>query len=296
MLIFICFRDELGNVLAWRRLKEEFETEEYEMIGKIHLKDCSITKVSTVLTKDNCIKVFTQSKAGFIKTFSFVNAEFKENATDAIPCGTFTFCRMSTLKLGNEVVISYPSPEMENAVNVLIESEGIRRYLIRNFMSNSSGMCLFTKLYAVQGEVFLLCGYEIGKIILAKLTFNNEPEILFEERIFDESCTDADLIDGTIVAVSAGKLVKIIKDFSAVNCTVELPFAGCNSVAIRSDGRIFVTGGWDGKIRYFSLKSGKLLAIIDHHFDAISDLKFRPDFGLLAASSDGTITLFSLYT
>ena len=180
ILICICFRDDLGNILAWRRLERDFETEEYEMVGKIHLKHSSITAVSTVLI--NCIKVFIQSKTGFIRSFAFVNGEFKEEGS--ISCGTFTFCRMSTLKVGNEVLISYPSPELENAVNVLIEYDPVRRYLARNFMSKSSGMCLFTKLYAVQGEVLLLCGYEIGKIILAKLASDKEPEILFEARVF----------------------------------------------------------------------------------------------------------------
>lgn len=280
--------------MAWKRVThEESDTEEYENVGKVHLKSASISNVSAVLINENCIKIHVQVKAGYIKTFLFNNYEFYEE-NGAIPCGTYTFCRMDTLRFDNETLISYPSTKLENAINVLIEGKS---YLLKNFMSQSqsTGMCLFTKLYAGEGEVVLMiCGYESGKLIVLKLTPSlKKHEIIFEERIFEESCTSADLFNETIVAVSAGKSVKIIRNFTTETDTIELPFPGFNAVAIRSDGKLFVTGGWDGKLRYFSMKSGKLLAIIDHHFDSISDIKFRNDFELLAACIDGTISLWT---
>ena len=279
-------------MLAWRRIKgEEFDTIEYENVSKIHLEASSISTVSAVLKNDNTIRVYVQVKSGYIKTFVFKNNEFHEE-TESINCGTFTFCRMSVLKCNDEIIIAYPSAEVENAVNVLIDG---KRSLIKNFMSQSSGMCLFTKLYAVKDGITMICGYESGKLVVLEISLSRtEHTVLFEGRVFEESCTDADLFKETIVAVSAGKSVKILRDLKIEAKKIELPFPGCNTVAIRSDGKIFVTGGWDGKIRYFSIKSGKLLAIIDYHFDAISDIKFN-DFDLLAASSDGTISLFTLY-
>ena len=281
--------------MAWKRvINEESDTEEYENVGKVHLKANSISTVSAVLINENCIKIFVQVKAGYIKTFLFDNYKFY-GESDAIPCGTYTFCRMDTLRFDNETLISYPSNEIENAVNVLIEGKS---YLLKNFLTQSTGMCLFTKLYAVEDEVLMICGYESGKLVVIKLYPSlKKHEIIFEDRVFEESCTNADLFNETIVAVSAGKSVKIVRNFKTENIkvTIELPFPGFNTVSIRSDGKLFVTGGWDGKLRYFSMKSGKLLAIIDHHFDSISDIKFRNDFELFAASIDGTISLWTLY-
>lgn len=48
------------------------------------------------------------------------------------------------------------------------------------------------------------------------------------------------------------------------------------------------------RIRYFSMKSGKALAVLDHHFDTISDVKSCLEYSL-AASSDGTISVWTLY-
>lgn len=287
----IAFRDELGHVLAWKRVTSE-DTEEFENVGKVHLEAASITTVSAEYTNnDNCIKIFVQVKAGYIKIFSFNDNEFKTDST--IPCGTYTFCRMATLRCDLGTLISYPSVEVENAVNVLIEGKS---YLVKNFTVQSAGMCLFTKLYSVEDEIILVCGYESGKLVISKWFYPpfEKHVILFEERLFEESCTDAELFNETIVAVSAGKSVKIIRNYET-RTSIDIPFPGCNAVAIRSDGKLFVTGGWDGKLRYFSLKTGKLLAIIDHHFDAISSITFTSN-SLLAASSDGTISLWTLYT
>lgn len=284
----------MGHVLAWKKVTSE-DTEEYENVGQVHLEAASITAVSAEQTNENCIKIFVQVKAGYIKIFLFKGTEFKVDGT--IPCGTYTFCRMATFRR-HEIgtLISYPSAEVENAINLLIEGKS---YLVKNFMVKSAGMCLFTKLYSVEDQIILVCGYESGKLVIMKFDSPYEKHvILFEERLFEESCTDADLFDETVVAVSAGKSVKIIRNFkvSPKKINIELPFPGCNSVIIRSDGKLFVTGGWDGKLRYFSLKSGKLLAIIDHHFDSITSIIFKNDNSLLAASTDGTISLWTLYT
>lgn len=281
-------------MVAWKKVTSE-DTEEYENVGQVHLEAASITTVSAEHTNENYIKIFIQVKAGYIKTFLFNGTEFKVDST--FSCGTYTFCRMATLRrLEIGTLISYPSTEVENAINLLIEGKS---YLVKNFMVESAGMCLFTKIYSDEDQIILVCGYESGKLIIVKFDPPYEKHfILFEERLFEESCTDADLFDETIVAVSAGKSVKIIRNFKVApnEIKIDLPFPGCNSVVIRSDGKLFVTGGWDGKLRYFSLKSGKLLAIIDHHFDAITSIIFKNDKSLLAASTDGTISLWTLYT
>lgn len=275
------------------------EEEEYENVGKIHLESSSISTISAAISTDSNIAVYAQIKSGKIIKFNFASNKF--DAIQEIDCGTFTFCRMSSLQAEGDVILALPSPELENAIDVLYDASNA--YLLKNFLVQSSGMCLFAKLFSFRPDkVILLCGYESGKLVVVNIDRRTKDyEIVFEERILEESCTDADItVDGTVVAVSAGKSIKLIRNIWTLGInttsTIELPFAGCNTVAIRPDGKLFVTGGWDCKLRYFSLKTGKLLAVLDHHFDAITEIKFRNDFGVLASSSDGTISLWTLYT
>lgn len=72
--------------------------------------------------------------------------------------------------------------------------------------------------------------------------------------------------------------------------------------SIRGDGRIFATGGKDGRIRLFALRSGKPLAILTYHSNAIECVRFSSnqskessDYLLVAASRDKTISIWSLF-
>lgn len=294
----------MGNLLAWRRKNETHL--EYELVTQLHLESSSINKI-TAVAEGELINLFVQVKLGEILGYQFDGSKFVEMAELRIKCGTFTFCRMSSLKIESTILLAYPSAHLENAINVLriptSGSDGSRTYLLKDYLVKSSGMCLFTKLIQNGPIILLICGYESGKLVILDISHERSFKVLFEERVFEESCTDAEMLEETIVVVGAGKTVKIIRDCfqnedsTKSKCTIELPFPGCNSVAIRPDGKLFVTGGWDCKLRFFSLKSGKLLAVVDHHFEAISEVKFvgAEKYFTVAASLDGTISLWALF-
>lgn len=42
----------------------------------------------------------------------------------------------------------------------------------------------------------------------------------------------------------------------------EIPEPGIQDIAIRQDGKIFAAGGWDGKIRVYSYRKMKPLAVL----------------------------------
>lgn len=311
--------------MAWR--KSDSEVLEFENIHSLHLESKSITTVSAVIIDNDddsdliVMSVYIQVKSGYIYQFDFNETSGFKKTNDPIPCGTFTFCRMSLLKLrdNSKVLLAYPSVNAENSINVVSMENDYRSYLLKDFMTQSSGMCLFTKLKQLKdSRILLICGYENGKILVINC---ENGQILLEENCFEdgESCTDADLYEngakcsdaelyeGTLslylVAVGTGKTIKIIKGFepspsppTKSTSTITLPFPGCNSVSIRSDGKLFVTGGWDCKLRFFSLKSLKLLAVLDYHFEAISDVEIREeDSSIVAACSDGTISIWTLF-
>lgn len=293
----------MGKLVAWRR--SDSELLEFDNIHSLHLDSSSITTVSATRI-DNDFVVYVQVKSGYIYQYNFNETSGFKKINNPIPCGTFTFCRMSLLKLKEsfKVLLAYPSVNIENAINVvMIQNDDYRSYLLKDFMSQSAGMCLFTKLKQLKDlRIVLICGYESGKVLLIDC---ENGQVLLDEKCFEdgESCTDADLyengekVDISLVVVGTGKSIKIIKGFNnSPSSTITLPFPGCNSISIRADGKLFVTGGWDCKLRFFSLKSLKLLAVLDYHFDAISDVEIREeDSSIVAACSDGTISIWTLF-
>jgi len=92
-------------------------------------------------------------------------------------------------------------------------------------------------------------------------------------------------------------------DESRVDVSVErsvlLTNPGVATVKVRGgDGKVVVSGGWDGRIRYFSWRSGSMkpLAVLNIHRDTVSCLDFDSKGNLAAGSRDGLISLWNLYT
>ncbi|GAA5954947.1 hypothetical protein JCM21900_005943 [Sporobolomyces salmonicolor] len=54
------------------------------------------------------------------------------------------------------------------------------------------------------------------------------------------------------------------------------PSPGKAAVAVRSDGRIVGTAGWDGEARLYSAKTLKPLAVLSHHRQSLQALDFAP--------------------
>ncbi|GJN93633.1 hypothetical protein Rhopal_006690-T1 [Rhodotorula paludigena] len=52
--------------------------------------------------------------------------------------------------------------------------------------------------------------------------------------------------------------------------------AGKAAVAVRSDGRLLATAGWDGELRLYSAKTLQPLAVLSHHRTALQSLSFAP--------------------
>lgn len=81
---------------------------------------------------------------------------------------------------------------------------------------------------------------------------------------------------------------------------------GLVSCSIRSDGKIFAIGTKNGRVRVFSGKTAKLLAVLTHHFYPIRVLKFTENLNreknsdhqkylLFVSSYDKSVSIWSLY-
>lgn len=79
--------------------------------------------------------------------------------------------------------------------------------------------------------------------------------------------------------------------------------AGINCIRIRKDQKVFASGGWDGRVRIFSWKSLRPLAVLtEHSSGGIMDIVYSEAKITMwkapimaAAGMDGQITLWDLY-
>ena len=86
--------------------------------------------------------------------------------------------------------------------------------------------------------------------------------------------------------------------------TVKIPKTGVSNVAIRSDDRVAVSSGWDGKLRVFDYKRRVPLAVLPAHSGAAYGLAFSRALqsdvlgceGVFASGGkDGHVVVYSLY-
>jgi WD40 repeat protein len=94
-----------------------------------------------------------------------------------------------------------------------------------------------------------------------------------------------------------GSAQKQVYDVQPTNHSVfyEMPHAGIDEIAIRCDGKIWATGGWDGRLRLFNAKNRTALAVLKHHKQSIHTVCFAADGLLASGGEDRGIALWSIY-
>lgn len=83
---------------------------------------------------------------------------------------------------------------------------------------------------------------------------------------------------------------------------LELPNEGVSELSIRADLRLFAVAGWDRRVRIYSSKTHKLVALLRLHGGSVYSVDFAPpdsqdaSVGLIATGSkDSRIALWQLF-
>ena len=172
----------------------------------------------------------------------------------------------------------------------------------KTFTATSFGMCMcFAVKHSSSTDInatHLIAGYENGSLVLWDLSSSC---VKHETQLFTEPvmALDYNSIVNKGVSVSTGCDVIFwtvtTSDQLEVTSKVEMTNAGAGCVGIRGDGRVVAIGCWDGRARLYSMKSAKLLALLDFHKGSVQSVAFSEENMLAVASKDGAITLWDLY-
>ncbi|KAL4709702.1 hypothetical protein ACJJTC_007433 [Scirpophaga incertulas] len=242
----------------------------------------------------------TQEKGGIIKIFELSSGGYNELATIIIDYPGF--CRFAA----------------NTKLELLYVPDKDSKIYIYNFSGEKVGSLEPDKTAPKLGDPMclkfvefpcdrpcLLAGYEAGWLLLWDL---NTSQCI--SKLPTKECpmsVDYHLEQQRGMIGNVSNVIQIFyigrKDLSMtlkVDITIKNP--GVNKVQSRKDGKVFVSGGWDGHIRIFSWYSLRPLVVLTEHKQAIQDVVYSTEKVSLwkahimaAGGLDGAITLWDLY-
>uniref|UniRef100_A0A1B6D3P9 Uncharacterized protein n=2 Tax=Clastoptera arizonana TaxID=38151 RepID=A0A1B6D3P9_9HEMI len=273
--------------------------------GKVHiwnLKTCREINIINIGSQP-CLSVnyfnsnfITQEKCGNIKIWSEV-----ENSCwilqVIVPLTYVGFCKFC---LGPDSIIC---PEENSAVTIrslkgdILEKNSFDK-------TKNNGNIMFLKYENILSEDFIFILFESGTL---KVWKRGSAEV--SELKLTDDCPMALDFDGQsrgIIGTSGSNLIEfyfIDKAKLSAGKSVPITNPGVSCVKIRPDKRIFIAGCWDGRLRFFSMKTLKLLAVLDQHQSCIQDVVFsispvtslKCKYLCVAGGQDKKITLWNLF-
>ncbi|XP_066584700.1 guanine nucleotide-binding protein subunit beta-like protein 1 [Prorops nasuta] len=171
------------------------------------------------------------------------------------------------------------------------------------FSSDKLGSIMAMK--AVPSLNQLLVAYESGLIALWDI---NNKKILNHMQM--ESCPMAIEYETSYMRGIVGdaseqlQIFNISKDHVlSSKCNLTLKNPGTAALAIRPNAKVFTAAGWDGRLRIFSWKSLRQLAVLDQHKESLHCVVYSSEevstynnkYLMAAAGKDGYISLWDIY-
>ncbi|XP_062561914.1 guanine nucleotide-binding protein subunit beta-like protein 1 [Armigeres subalbatus] len=247
--------------------------------------------------------LITQEKEGTVKLWELTNSAYvlrHETSTDHVG-----FCRFV---YHNDAVIM---PRGDANISILCGQSFKERQLLNPTAAEPTLPPLGTVMCILPVEVkekpYLLAAHEAGTLVLWDL---NSSKPISHLKVSDDDCLMAlDYDPFTNRGVCGGASDKIYV-FSLERPTMQLckkseisvKNAGISRLKIRKDLKVFVSAGRDGRIRIFSWKSLRPLAVLTEHRKELLDVIYSEEkvsmwkaVIMAAAGSDGQISLWDLY-
>lgn len=149
---------------------------------------------------------------------------------------------------------------------------------------------------------FALCGHDSGYLCIYDVRATSA-EPLMESRLHDEPllCVDVGSSCTQGVSGSAGDSINVFKvNIKKGLCEVVKTFRsehpGTSCVEIRRDQKLFISGGWDHRVRAFSWKSPRPLAVLRSHEGSVYTVAHSPRIGsFVSGSADSRVAVWDMF-
>ncbi|CDH58100.1 guanine nucleotide-binding protein subunit beta-like protein 1 [Lichtheimia corymbifera JMRC:FSU:9682] len=295
---YLASSDASGMVLIWKMRSRRVMLE-----WQAHEKDCT-----HIVVYDNGSRLISQGRDNMIHVWGLlldVDGSSSKELLQSIPYVSLNFCRLSLCKHQGDTLVALPFRGDTTSIDVYcLEKDRWIYHGVGEEEKEQRRLCMAVQLFSRGSNVYCLAGYEDGSVCLWQM---DQKRLLWDVKEHSEPILDlaVDMDHQHGISTSAGReLVKYAlfgdPEAPVVNKTLAKK-SGLNTVAIRHDNKIVATGGLDGRIRVFSFKSLKPLAVLSYHRESIYSIGFAEkvddsvDHWLIGASKDTRISMWSLY-
>ncbi|ORY07733.1 WD40 repeat-like protein [Basidiobolus meristosporus CBS 931.73] len=242
--------------------------------------------------------VISQGREGILKIWDFRSLlQGESQPILELPVESLHFCKFSAISHLSKMMIAYAKDRDTVVIGEVLS--GLTLHTLK-YEEAGVGACMSLRLFETKGQLMLLCGYESGKTSLWVID-EDKPRMVWSAKNHNEPVLAIDVNQEATVGISAGAdsnlvLFDLNQDKHRVIRSTLIKHHGVSEVRFRSDGRIIATAGWDSKIRVFSTKTLKPLAILNFHRGSIYTVGFtRPENYLVAGSKDGRVSWWQIY-
>ncbi|KAL7276111.1 Astra associated protein 1 Asa1 [Rhizina undulata] len=176
----------------------------------------------------------------------------------------------------NGTFFAVPSALNSDAIDIMRIPGKVRVYSSVAAQGIKTGMAMSISLLYVNGILTLMAGYESGHAIVFQMQSNGAFTTIYTHKahsqpvlslaVSPEPETSSYFLTTSADAVIAKHpLVPLSTSISAPIKTINTKHAGQQSVCIRNDNKIFATAGWDSRVRVYSVKTMKEVAVLKWH-------------------------------
>lgn len=245
----------------------------------------------------------TQQKGGILKTWNIEKAGYVMDMNE--DTNHRGFCRFQYVP-DTELLLS---PKNDNDISVYdMKTNEVQHTLAPDAIEmdgTALGQVMCLRHIRFSNQSYVLAGYESGTFLTWDLRTNN----VINVAKFDECPMAFDFCSETNRGIYGNASDKlgifgyIRNEMKLINRgDIAMKNPGINCIKIRRDQKVFCAGGWDGRVRIFSWKSLRPLAVLIDHKAAVTDIEYsneKVDLWkapiMATAGSDGQIALWNIY-
>lgn len=251
--------------------------------------------------------LLTQDKYSNVKLWRITNTGYVLD--QQLSTNNSSYCRFDVCEDRQLVVV----PKDQSSVEV-VDTETLKSQVVLSPLEEQGlpcGTVMAVKIIEIsEGAVFILGAYESGLVCLWQLSSGKLLHSLKLVSGEDSPLTiDYDVVANRgLIGTTSDQIVVFAIDrcsWQLMNKKTDIAIKnrGVNRIRIRPhDQKVFASAGWDGRVRVFSWKSLRPLAVLTEHKRNVLDLAYSPGSVAMwkapimaTAGEDGSIAIWDLY-